>query len=115
MRRWSILAVGVLLAATGCSGSAKPMLSYHVRVEADGQPVTLTGCAKCPLDIKQGSAIDFYETRRLPRTYTVHVGGREITCGPVRDLGLQPTPTTKMSAEYDFRIQPDGTCAVLRY
>src|SRR3954452_16780090 len=96
MRTGLVAAVGLAAVVAACSESKPPMLSYHIRVAAAGQQVTLKGCSRCPLIIKPQAAVEFIETRRLPRTYTVIVGGHATECAPARDLGLQPSPTTPM-------------------
>ena len=113
------LAIGASAAVLGlvavCSAAHHPTLTYQVRVEAPSVGITLLDCAKCPMKIKPNGSVSFVEKRQLPRTYRVQFAHRVITCGPVKDLQLAPTPTTPMAAEYTFVVEPSGVCGLVHY
>ena len=103
----------VAILVTGCTGedqdSAGP--TYNVRMSAGSQPVTLTGCQSCPVQIRPGTNFQFVEKRTPPTTYSIIVQGRTSRCPTLQPIQrLDNAPSGSYGRDWFLRVGPKGSC-----
>ena len=103
----------VTLLVTGCAGdnrgSGGP--TYNVRVTAGGDPVTLTDCHGCPVQISPHTFFQFVEKRTPPTTYSITVQGKTSRCPTLQPVPrIANAPSGSYGRNWFLTVDATGAC-----
>jgi hypothetical protein len=78
---------------------------------AGSDPVTLSGCHGCPVQISPHGFIQFVEKRTPPTTYSITVRGRTSRCPTLQPVPRVPdAPSGSYGRDWFLTVDPNGSC-----